>query len=410
MSEQVTPLFDWETVGDRGYITTPPPVRRWCIEDVLPLGVQGLISGEGGASKSQFAIQFAICVAARYPLGLWTCGEDGDVLILFKEETEEEIHRRINCTCKALELTPEQEQRVSERCVIASLRGKASHLTAQPNSGSVTLTNAYAELLRALEGRRPKLIVLDPLALFNGGNENDNGAAAFFMDAALGGLAALTGASVLCVHHSNKNSRQLKDVADIASVAPRGASAFVDNARWHVHLAVMSEAQAKKLKGSVVADRKQYVSVEMAKNNYAPTSSGKLWFRRGLYGVLEPVDITSLAVNDAREVQKKVWDTLRSEAAANRYYSKKSFSDHFASRLGIPAGGQKKLREAVDELKRRGKLLEGKPPGGAVMIKSSRKVLLVESDLGVSPRNTPAAKQLPIDYGTTTEEAQASSI
>ena len=77
------------------YLTTPPPLREWLIDDMIVLGKVGAIVAAGGSSKSQFLLQMAVTVVTGIPLaGHWTASQTGSALIFFAEDDRDEIHRR----------------------------------------------------------------------------------------------------------------------------------------------------------------------------------------------------------------------------------------------------------------------------------------------------------------------------
>jgi RecA-family ATPase len=96
---------------------------------------------------------------------------------------------------------------------------------------------AFAHWLRSyVQANGPfTLVAIDPLSRFAGSKaETDNAAATRFIQACES-VAALTGATVLIAHHTNKMSRA---AGQLDSTAGRGSSAFVDGARWQSALSV----------------------------------------------------------------------------------------------------------------------------------------------------------------------------
>ena len=202
------PLFDMAAARVDRFLDADPPARRWVLTDCLPLGRVGLLVAPGGTGKSQLALQLAIAVATGTGLAdWWAVGEKGPVLALFAEEDEEELHRRLRAILRARISSPDNKAFVAElrnNLHIKSMTGADNLMTRAEAGGSVTRTD-FAERLCLTVASVPgvKLVIIDPVSRFRGGNENYAEDATRFVEAAEL-IAKTTGATVLLLHHANK--------------------------------------------------------------------------------------------------------------------------------------------------------------------------------------------------------------
>ena len=160
------PLYDLQKGRIDRYLSTPPPLRRWLLKDLVVLGKVGAVIAPGGSSKSQWMLQLAVSVATGIPLAEhWEVGETGGVIVLFAEDDEDEIHRRLHRIQNHLTmaghraaLTP-----LAERLFIFSTIGTDTLLTKKGHTGEVSATvtvDRIAALARLVPDLR--LIVIDP--------------------------------------------------------------------------------------------------------------------------------------------------------------------------------------------------------------------------------------------------------
>jgi len=270
--------------GDLGLDLSVPPEDRAMLltrhengEPVgyLPKGIVAMLVGEGGAGKSQAAIQLAIAVAtagitptlrarnddpwgdspggkAPEPegglwLGTYKATAPGRVLLALAEEDEDEIRRRVWWTVRAMEGREELYRGPGgprwpyAEAVNRNVRPWALHGVPcgfiEPKEADYKPTRAFETIREKLAESGPwALIVLDPATRFLGADsETDNKAATEWIARAQE-LTQLDGnPTVLIVHHSNKAAR--RDGSKDAT-ASRGSSALTDGARW---VAVLTE-------------------------------------------------------------------------------------------------------------------------------------------------------------------------
>lgn len=306
--------------------TSPPP------EAVLHLGVTAILAGEGGVGKTALAAALAVAVAAGVPwfTVAGNMGPDGmrghdvtwaparmpdaigGVLIVAAEEEHAEIHRRLWSACweaaRAKAGQPPSEDKPSDKAktafdaiakdVVANVQIIALADTAAEGamlaevvtetvlfddgarSGSrrtvrcekADLFNAVAEALSAKppSGKPWRLVILDPLVeLLALESENDNRQVAGGMRAGVHPLRRLVKeapVTVLALHHTSKGGGEKTGGSEADRI--RGASAFVNSARWAALL-----TRDRETKG--------WVNLDVVKANYAGRPSAILVNHKG---------------------------------------------------------------------------------------------------------------------------------
>ena len=294
-----TPLFAPSAGSIGGYLAAPPAPRRWLLKDNIVLGKVGMVVAQGGKGKSQWLLQLGVSVATGSQLaGQWEVGETGGVLMFFAEDDQEEIHRRIYALKQHYDRTGRQKE----------LNGLEANLSVFPTVGIDTLLTradvkgremtrtAVVERIVAQAKRieNLKLIVIDPISRFRGGEENSNEHATRFAEA-LEYIAQQTGASVIASHHASKFSQS----NDAGQSASRGASALTDAVRFQMNLATPTAEQAKSL-GLPAGALGKFLLCSIAKTNYAAPGAPVLLERLdgGYLNAVNPTQAAASITND----------------------------------------------------------------------------------------------------------------
>ncbi|MBF0461284.1 MAG: AAA family ATPase [Magnetococcales bacterium] len=238
-------LLDW--TFDR--FLGPPPERKWLVRGVLPLAVPGMVAAIGGAGKSMLLMDLVVKTASVVPgmsmppraMGGQLEPEVGTAVMLTAEDDQAEVHRRLHG------LSPQLNNHA--RLIVLPLPnvGGAMPLVSAGRDGPV-LTEEFDRLRNSLSVIRDlRLLVFDPLQSFTGADVNADPAAGTLFFAALGRLAAETGATVLSTHHFRKAGRSPIVTAQDARESIRGTTALVDSGRWSYALWSVEENEAEKI-------------------------------------------------------------------------------------------------------------------------------------------------------------------
>jgi hypothetical protein len=231
----------WRPIGT--WITEQPSPRRWLLtrpddetngatsRGVLPVGKAGMLFAEGGTGKTFALIQLAVSiVTGRRWLDYFDVPHTGPVLLALGEEDKEEIHRRLFAVARAMRLTEEQERLAGEQIIALPLAGKMVSIV----GGDGTSDSEFMRWLRArLKGQEFRLVVLDPLSRYAGGDtEKDNASATRFVQQVES--LVTPDCTVLVSHHSRKPSNS--DPAGASAHNARGVTALGAGFRWTAEL------------------------------------------------------------------------------------------------------------------------------------------------------------------------------
>ena len=282
------------SIDIRSVLTRTPPT----LDHVLPgllRGTVGMLAGPGGIGKTSLELQIAMGLATGTPvlgglfetLGIEVSPQPARVVLVTPEEQAEVLAHKLHAVAKHL-LRPVHDGGTGLSPTVFLERLATNLLLfAENDVGSTMLLDARGRvsssargLLRAARGAR--LVILDPLRQFHGGDENDSGA----MNRAvrlLRQLAARSGAAVLFAHHTSRAATQL-GAGDTAGAA-RGSTALTDGVRWQLNLSQPTRDWAK-MHGKDETFRRKHVLLDIPKANYLVPPSTKVLLR-GPGGVLD---------------------------------------------------------------------------------------------------------------------------
>ncbi|SDI94303.1 helicase RepA family protein [Halomonas qinghailakensis] len=257
-------------------------------------GTVGALVAPGATGKSYWALEAAMCIASSVPGGdvlQLNPSKTGRVIYLAGEDPEPVLLRRIHAIGK--HLSPAARAAIAKNLVLESIMGKGLNIMDERH---------MQRILDFCQGAR--LIVLDTLSRVHHLDENSNGEMAQLVSR-LEQIAYLTGASVLYLHHVNKNSA--RDGQTGQQQAARGASALIDNARWCGFVERMTEEKAELLSDRTfdrrpIGDdrRKYFLRFGTSKINYGEEMDDR-WYERQAEGVLIPIELVPAKQENAKK-------------------------------------------------------------------------------------------------------------
>ena len=248
------------------------PELRFIIQDFLPLGVLGMVVATGGSGKTMLLTQMAYAVASGRDFWNMKTGEPKTVLYVYAEETNAEIHRR-------LDRIRERNLEESECINLHRLCGYGLDLRFKLEERD----NFSEQLEKYICRFRPSLVILDPAAQFNcAENENDSVQSNTFIRL----LRKLTeyGSTIIIAHHTSKFGSNQSD-----QHSSRGSSALTDGARWVLNLTGYDSGKnwkndLREIDGNEIW---QYKKAEITKvNNFMP-SAKTIYLKNAGSGVLD---------------------------------------------------------------------------------------------------------------------------
>jgi hypothetical protein len=253
---------------------TPPPPRSFAVGQdrtgMLPLGAVSVMAAPGGYMKTSLAVSICLHKAA----GATWAGlrvDPGAVLLVQLEDDAEECQRRAGATLKT-QIDPALHAAATQRTQIIALPGVDARLTKLVYGVSQRTDMADRIIVQARQhaasaGISVHLIVVDHSRLAIGGDANDSSHATELLRT-LSFIAKETGAAVLLLCHSPKQSLNPKHADEYSAVDVLGSGAFVDNARFAAVLTALTEAERKTFSLDPVAAKK-VLALRVIKSNYS---------------------------------------------------------------------------------------------------------------------------------------------
>jgi len=172
----------------------PIPPREWKVHDLVPQKTVTLLSGDGGAGKSQVALQLAIASATGIGW-LNRAVTPGRAIFLSAEDDEDELHRRVDAICKGAGVSYSDLSGLTLR----SVAGEDALLAIEAGVNLIQ-SELFSELYKRAENDSPDLIVIDTLADVYPANENDRAKVRQFIGI-LRGLALKRKCAVVLLSH-----------------------------------------------------------------------------------------------------------------------------------------------------------------------------------------------------------------
>ena len=297
--------------------------RRWMAYPLLPESEVTLLTGQGGVGKSFLMLQIACLLAAGYtdaslkqeklaggtqyhyfvqPEIKPNWGEPQPVVYASYEDDMSEIRRRINYLYNRFDWVTQHQSQIFENFHPISMRqlgpvwapelGKHWQTRSQPTRVTQLLKNEC-------EGRKAKLLMIDPLSACFYGDENNKAEVYAFINS-WASWAEDTETAVLISGHLPKSKEARK-------------SGFSGTAAWEGAVRSLftldkfdmneDENGERKKDGTRKLPIKSYLAIKGIKGNYAPTDKVEIPVVRGKYGWIECTGKTEL--DEAREESHK---------------------------------------------------------------------------------------------------------
>lgn len=341
-------------------LQSDPPPREWLVQDRLPLGVVGLLAAAGKTGKSMAVLQLSVSAASGVPWLGMPMGHTGSVLILSAEDDRSEVWRRLRAIQSQLQADGEWSEStaelVAERLHVLDRVGGDNLLTRRVERELIRtrLTDRIIATAKELPG--PVLIVLDPLARFDGGEPNANDDGTRLIECAEH-IRRGTEATVLLPHHTRK-AAAMDDEAGQEAV--RGASGLVDGARWIGLMQKLPRKDAKRY-GLQEADAPRYVRFTTPAANYCEPWEG-MWLERQSGGVLAPTELreprTEAVQQLADERYQRIVASTKGLLRRHGPMSVRHIRNTYAGQEGVLQAGDRAVHKALQRAVEEGELLQ----------------------------------------------------
>jgi hypothetical protein len=261
---------------DLSFHETLLPPRPWVAQDVLLRRKVSQLIAPGGTGKSVLTLAWAVAIASgKGDFISLKVKEKTNVLIANAEDDETETQRRMAGVAYVHRLELET---ISNRLFVYAPKSASKLIVAEPGDGRKIAINraALQQLVDYMKGNSIGVVIFDPLISIHRADENSNTDMEVVMEA-LEWLAEETGAAVLIVHHTRKQSGTSSEGHAGNADSGRGAGAVRDATRITLTLYSMSEKDAGNY-GIEPALRRRYIRLDTGKMNYSAPGGEEEWF------------------------------------------------------------------------------------------------------------------------------------
>lgn len=259
------------------------PEKSYLVDGFLPKGMVGLLEAPAGTGKTFWLLSLACSVAAKHPF-FDNRTHSGKVLMVFGEEDNDEIHRRLEAQLKQMNRSGSRKAVEENLDLLSTYSKNARFLEEQEENGKrIKLTPFYDQLLQS----EYALIILDPLSRFYQGSETDSASATRFLEL-LEAITLKTGSTLLLSHHSPPINGSIDHNHPLHTVH----SAIAVSLPWICRLSTLTpDAAEKAIKAGyqqVEGDNPaMWVQQTLQKANGLKPGTSDWFFRRGQHGILE---------------------------------------------------------------------------------------------------------------------------
>ena len=273
--------LNWSKISARRFLVGDPPQQEWLFEGLVPKGIVGGLFSRGGVGKSFLLLHLAFSLVTGERFGPFKPHGEHKVVYISGEDPEDQLWLRTRSIAKPMKLDNKKKRLIFMKLGVMNAAeeiGTLLHLDSHKNPET---TEGYESLLQLIDGHKPQVLILDPMVLFYGLDENDNSHAAAWIRV-LGRICQEYDLTVLFAHHEPKSQYG----RSLAQSSGRGASALRDGCRWIASLGELTDREAKELGVGL----RELIKLEVSKSNYGPYLNEPAYFMRGPGGILTPVD------------------------------------------------------------------------------------------------------------------------
>lgn len=199
-------------IEEADFTGTPAP-RVWLIKDWIPLNEISSMYGSGGSGKSLLSLQLGLAVSTGTPFMSLPVEKQVPTLIVFCEDSKEEIHRRLYAIKNAPEFTFLEAAkkvplflwpRVGLNNDIARISDNNTDVV--PGPFRQILTDQLDKM-----NKGPKLLILDTLSDVYLGDENVREKVTKFIKTHLGSMITKYELTILLLAHPSRAGKSTKD-------------------------------------------------------------------------------------------------------------------------------------------------------------------------------------------------------
>ncbi len=253
-----TPLFR----SAARWVGVEPKPTPFLFQGLIPLNHVTLLHGDGGVGKSLLALQMMTCVASGKDFLDFDTRLKGSAVGLFKEDDENENHKRLKRNCESLGVPYEE---VADRIFIERSLRVDDDDTLWDEKGVTKALALVESFIRSVEDCR--LLVLDNVSHLYSASEIDRGPVTKFIDR-LSKISEDNNMATVLVHHDRKPSPGA--VVTDRRHAAGGSAAWTNRPRATLNISDSNKNDGTRLLDSGKANRSEECGpVPIKWNNFA---------------------------------------------------------------------------------------------------------------------------------------------
>ena len=326
------PLASIEDMSVAELIDKPSIPVDMLIKNFIATGIVAGLVAQGGTGKSFFSLQLATAIAT----GTGVCNIEsfeaqmGKVVYISAEDDLQIIQPRLKEIIKQLNYSKKDIEKIIENLYVRSVIGEETLLTKKENTSDCVRTDYLKKVISTVKQfKNCKAIIIDPVNSFRGGDENSSSDNQRFLEACRS-IAKKTGATIILIHHANKESSRNGNNDQNAA---RGSSAFTDGLRAQINMSKMNSNDKSKF-GLSDEEMLSYVKFSLTKTNYTKPS-GDIWLKRTEEGALIYAKLVKKEDAEKAELLDEVEEHIKSEQSDGNEYSIRAFCDNFSGKDNI---------------------------------------------------------------------------
>jgi hypothetical protein len=256
--------------------------RPWVIPGFACRTVVTMLAGPGGVAKSTYYLMLAVALASgRSDICGFAIPTRERVWVWNQEDDVKEMRRRIVAIMKAYNVSWADMTDTDGTLMIYMDSGvdKPLMLAQRTDGQSIVPGKQVADVIASIKANRISVMTLDPLVEFHEASENDN----VQMRAVLGQvrrIAVEANCAALLSTHTRKPPGASSDGFAGEMDAARGASSQLGVVRIAATIFGMSPKDEKAYRLPPGTTRRDFVRIDIAKNNLAPVLPEPMWFTR----------------------------------------------------------------------------------------------------------------------------------
>ena len=245
--------------------------RPWNVKGLLLGGDVTTVSASGAGGKTTFMLNTAVHLAAGSEdvMGYenMLVGRPVKSVIHSAEDGLDELAKRVYAACLQNGYDPAD---ILPHIALSSGKDRDLKFAMVDNAGNpMANEKAIPQILKICKKGDVGFICIDPLANLHTLNENDSVQMTFVMSV-FNKLAAMTGAGVMIMHHTQK-------LNDGSVASTRGSGAIINSSRIALVLNGCSEKEAVDF-GVPLKDRPRVSWIADGKSNMAPKTDKRRWY------------------------------------------------------------------------------------------------------------------------------------